>query len=164
MRFNRWEIAFDYPRVWYEWEEPQLEMAARDIRKSLAAEPGSIPRSLQDLMVLSSADQVGGVYIGVYTFESPVTPEDFLADRSAYFEREQAAGALTIEGITLTTASDYPAVEVLFRRASGGRSRMLYILPGERIIQLQFVVLDANRWGEFESSFKYILWTLQVEW
>lgn len=73
MRFNNWGIALDYPRAWSEWDEPQLAMAANDIRASLAADSGSIPRTLQDLTVFSSADQQGGVYIGVYMFAAAVS-------------------------------------------------------------------------------------------
>lgn len=162
MRFNRWGIAFEFPRKWYEWEEPQRAMAAKDIRASLAADTRSIPRTLQDLTVLSSADQQGGVYIGVYLFETAVAPEDFLADRRASFESEQAAGNLSVEGIALATVADYPAVEVVVRRTDGSRSRTLYLLLGERCIQLQFVLLDLNQAADFEPIFNYILSTVQL--
>ena len=162
MRFNRWGIAFDFPRNWYEWEEPQRAMAAKDIRASLAADTRSIPRTLQDLTVLTSADQQGGVFIGVYQFDYFVILEDYMADRRAYFEDEQAAGKLTIEGITLTTVADYPAVEVTVQRATSGRSRTLYILLDDRCIQLQFVLFDLNQTATFEPIFKYILSTVQL--
>jgi hypothetical protein len=162
MRFNRWGIAFEFPRKWYEWEEPQRAMAARDVRASLTADTTSIPRTLQDLTVLTSADQQGGVYVGIYLFQTAVAPEDFLADRRASFESEQAAGNLTIGGIPLTTVADYPAVEVVVQRATGGRSRTLYILLDERCIQLQFVLLDLNLADDYQPIFKYILSTVQL--
>jgi hypothetical protein len=162
MRFNRWGVAFEFPRQWIEWDQAQREQAARDVRASLISDTVSIPRTLLDLTAITSVDQQGGVYIGVYRFTSAVTPEGFLADRQAYFTSAQTAGILTVEGITLTTVADYPAVDVVVQRSSGGRSRTLYILTGEDCVQLQFLLFDLNQAARYEPIFKYILSTVQL--
>ncbi|MHB1357802.1 MAG: hypothetical protein ACYCZF_17675 [Anaerolineae bacterium] len=161
-RFNRWEIAFEFPRNWYEWDQPQREMAAKDIRASLISDTISIPRTLQDLTAITSADQQGGLYIGVYSFKAAVSPEAFMADRRTYFGQAEAAGFLSIDGITLTTTAGYPTAEVVVQRATGGRSRTLYILQGDRCIQLQFVLFDLKRAAEFEPVFEHMLSTFQL--
>jgi hypothetical protein len=165
--FDRWGIAFEHPKAWTEWSAEKISAVksalSTELERALAQDPTVTKRTLEDLAIIATQDQEAVLTVAVLRYEGAVAAQTLLAEEQRKVDDYKAAGDVTkVWQIAEITVAGRPAIIVDVERGAGGRGYAVTIISGERGIQIQCVVLNLQRFADYETDFNHIFDTLTI--
>lgn len=166
-RFNRWGIAFEYPKSFKQLPEADLFKMKRKLSEELyfVIKKGLAlcgDRFIEDFTSLTPSDKFEVAFsVTRVQFKKAPTVDCFLRERRISIKPEYDLKLLRLEQ---TKLSGYDAIiediEIVDR---GNRSLGLHIFTGASMYEIAWFVRDKNKFKDWEKSFLHLVDTINIE-
>ena len=167
-QFDRWGVAFEYPKSFHEWPQDRTQKMKDFISKELATslKEGNAPcgeRSLTEFTTLVSKDKTVAISFSKFEFAKAPTADDLLGERrSVLGEAKKANDVTEVKLLEKTQIAGCNAVREDVERSDGGRGVCLHLLDGKTTYNVAWIVHDKTRFADWEEYLRHLTTTLRV--